>query len=534
MLIVIVVLAVVSTWLSLPGQTLDFAGIKEDVTVHEGLDLQGGVQVLLEAKPAPGQRLDSDVLNGTRDAVERRVNGLGVSEPVIRTRGNNQISVELPGVNDIPDCLKDDDATDCTPQDLEIDTNGDGVAEHRIEDANGDGTLDCLEDGNADNCRLPGLGAERAVNVLQRTALLEIIDPQGQFLLDGTRVRTSLNPEDTGEGTVAETPAASPEASPAASPEASSVTTNTDDAATGPVYDTIISGDDLKDAFVTYNQVNQPVVGFQLNGDAADRFYEFTSTHVGQPMSIIIDKEVISSPVINNAISNEGIIEGVPAAEVRDIVLQLKAGALAVPLEVVQSRTVGPTLGQDSIDRSLIAGAIGLGTVALFMIIYYRLPGVLSVVALLIYTSITFALFKLIPVTLTLAGIAGFILSIGMAVDANVLIFARLKEELRTGRSLSSAIEAGFDHAWPSIRDSNISSMITAAILYWFGRYTGASIITGFSLTLFVGVAVSMFTAITVTRTFLRLMVDAGMARHRSWFGVVDQPESATASSPAD
>jgi preprotein translocase subunit SecD len=155
---------------------------------------------------------------------------------------------------------------------------------------------------------------------------------------------------------------------------------------------------------------------------------------------------------------------------------------------------------------------------------------VLSVIALLIYTSVTFALFKLIPVTLTLAGIAGFILSIGMAVDANILIFARLKEELRTGKTLSSAIEAGFSHAWPSIRDSNISSMITAAILYWFGRYTGATIITGFALTLFVGVAVSMFSAFTVTRTFLRLMVAKGIARHRRWFGMEDLPAGATSS----
>jgi preprotein translocase subunit SecD len=533
MLVIIGVLTLVTGWLSLPGQTADFAGIKQDVTVHEGLDLQGGVQVLLQAEPAPGQKLDSDVLNGTRDAVERRVNGLGVSEPVIRTRGNNQISVELPGVNDVPDCLKDDNASDCQPSDLEFDRNGDGKIEanEKLADSNGDGIPDCLDDGSSKDCTLQGLGAERAVKVLQRTALLEIIDPQGVFLPEGTRVRTSLNPNDTGEEE--QSLVASPEASPGASPEASPAAATAVATPTGTVYQTIIKGDDLKDAFVTTNQLGQIVVGFELNGGAASKFYDFTSSHVGQPMSIVIDKQVISSPVINSAISNSGIIEGVPATEVRDLVVQLKAGALAVPLKVVQSRTVGPTLGQDSIDRSLVAGIIGLGTVALFMILYYRLPGALSVVALLIYTSITFALFKLIPVTLTLAGIAGFILSIGMAVDANVLIFARLKEELRTGRSLSSAIEAGFDHAWPSIRDSNISTMLTSIILYWFGRYTGASIITGFALTLFVGVAVSMFTAITVTRTFLRLMVDAGMARHRSWFGIVDEP-TAAAPSPAD
>jgi preprotein translocase subunit SecD len=238
-------------------------------------------------------------------------------------------------------------------------------------------------------------------------------------------------------------------------------------------------------------------------------------------MSIVVDKQVISSPRIDGAISREGVITGMgDAEEARNLAIQLKAGSLAVPLAVVQSRTVGPTLGQDSIDKSMIAGIVGLGMVALFMVLYYRVPGILSVVALVIYTILTFALFKIIPVTLTLAGIAGFILSIGMAVDANVLIFARLKEELRGGRTLSSAIEAGFDHAWPSIRDSNISTMITSAILYWFGQYTGATIITGFALTLFVGVAVSMFTAITVTRTFLRLLVGAGMARHRWWFGV--------------
>ena len=188
--------------------------------------------------------------------------------------------------------------------------------------------------------------------------------------------------------------------------------------------------------------------------------------------------------------------------------MQLKSGALAVPLEVVQSRTVGPTLGQDSIDKSIIAGIVGLTLVGLMMILYYRLPGFLSVIALLVYASITFALFKLIPVTLTLAGIAGFILSIGMAVDANILIFARLKDEIRHGRSVRTSVEAGFDHAWPSIRDSNIATMITCVILYWFGRYSGASIIQGFALTLFIGVVVSMFTAIIVTRTLLRVLLN--------------------------
>ena len=232
---------------------------------------------------------------------------------------------------------------------------------------------------------------------------------------------------------------------------------------------------------------------------------------------------------IQYVISGQGIIEGVPPDEVNDMVIQLKAGALSVPLEIVQSRTVGPTLGQDSINRSLVAGAIGLGIVGLFMILFYRVPGVISVIALLIYTAMMFAIFKLWPITLTLAGIAGFILSIGMAVDANVLIFARVKEELHLGRSLPQAIELGFNHAWPSIRDSNITTMITTLILYLFGSYTGTSIITGFALTLFIGVAVSMFTAITVTRTLLRVLVATGLSGDRWWFGASPLPPATPA-----
>lgn len=495
-LIAIVLITLVAGWIDLPGDTLDVFGIKEDVDVSEGLDLQGGVQVLLEANPPEGQEVDSDTLAGTRDTIERRVNGLGVSEPLIQTRGDDQIIVELPGVDD--------------PQ--------------------------------------------AAVEVVQQTALLEIIDPQGQTLPVGAIVETNLGSQEsvTGESAPGASPVASPlaspvdpsvatpvsgspVASPVGSPQASPAAgaTPAAEAETTPesgeqVYTTIVSGADLKDAYTVYDQFNRPVVGFELRGDAANRFYDFTSANIGQPMSILIDKRVISSPVIQDAISDSGTITGPPANEVNDLVIQLKAGALSVPLTVVQSRTVGPTLGQDSIDKSLLAGVVGLGIVGLFMILYYRLPGVLSVVALVIYTLLTFAVFKLLSVTLTLAGIAGFILSIGMAVDANVLIFARLKEELRSGRPLASAIEAGFDHAWPSIRDSNVSSMITAAILFWFGRYTGASIITGFALTLFLGVAVSMFTAITVTRTFLRLLVGRGLPMNERLFNVAPEPDPST------
>ncbi|MGI9253432.1 MAG: protein translocase subunit SecD, partial [Thermomicrobiales bacterium] len=353
----ILLLAIPSIWMALPTDVLDINGFKAAHPVRKGLDLQGGLQVVLQAQPVAGQTLDKDTLEGTRATLERRVNGLGVSEPLIQIRGKDQVIVELPGVED--------------PQ--------------------------------------------QAVDVLQQTALLEIIDPKGQYLPPGTVVDTTLGaakkPDEAGA-----TPVAA-DATPVAA-GATPVAAGTANEPAGPVYETIVSGSDLKDAYIAQgNNGFSQVVGFELQGDGASKFYDYTSTHLGQPMSIVIDKTVISSPQINGAISDRGVIEGVAPKQVADLVIQLKAGALGVPLEVVQSQTVGPTLGQDSIDRSILAGIIGLGTVGLFMILYYRLPGLISVIALLIYTAITFAVFKLIPVTLTLAGIAGFILSIGMAVD---------------------------------------------------------------------------------------------------------------------
>lgn len=476
-LILILLLTLGAAWVSLPDHLLDPFDWKGDrISVHKGLDLQGGLQVVLRARPAPGQTVTSDALQGTRDTIQRRINGLGVSEPLIQTRGNDQIVVELPGIQD----------------------------------------------------------PERAVNILKETALLEIINPNGQYLPDGAIVDTTLGPASsvlsTGEdGTNETTPGATPEATPGATPEATpapgGATETPIEEPTGPVYETIITGADLKDAFPTTDPTTGTlVVGFELKSEAAQKFYDFTSANLGLPMSIVVDKRVISTATIQAPIRDSGVITGMPASEVTTLALQLKSGALAVPLDVVQSRTVGPSLGQDSIDKSIVAGLVGFGLLSLFMILFYRVPGVLSVIALIIYTTIVFALFKLIPVVLTLAGIAGFILSIGMAVDANILIFARLKEELRLGHPVARAIEAGFDHAWPSIRDSNISTMITCIILYWFGRYTGASIIQGFALTLFIGVAVSMFSAITVTRTLLRVLLPLGVFHNEWWFGVESAP----------
>src|SRR5215212_4348759 len=248
---------------------------------------------------------------------------------------------------------------------------------------------------------------------------------------------------------------------------------------------------------------NQPQVAFEFDDEGAHLFEQLTRRLIGKQLGIFLDGQPISAPTVQAVISRNGVITGVRLQEARTLAIQMNAGAVPVPIKIVEERTVDATLGSDSVRKSVIAGEIALLVVALFMVMYYRLPGLVATLALGVYTVTTLAIFMLIPVTLTLAGIAGFILSIGMAVDANILIFERMKEELRWGKSRKQALELGFNRAWASIRDSNISSLITAAILYSIG--TG--LVKGFAITLAIGVLVSMFTAIYVTRTILKLFI---------------------------
>jgi preprotein translocase subunit SecD len=283
------------------------------------------------------------------------------------------------------------------------------------------------------------------------------------------------------------------------------------------------TGSDLdpSQVYVSSDDAGRPQISFAMKGGAVGRFFTFTQQNVNQYMTITLDKVVIQSAVIQSAINGPGVITGQFAQkDAQNIVTLLKYGALPVSFKVASQQTVGATLGADSIQKSLIAAGIGLGIVILFMLLYYRLPGLLADVALLIYAALTFAVFKLIGVTLSLAGIAGFVLSIGMAVDANVLIFERVKEELRAGRLLASAIDIGWKRAWPSIRDSNASTMLTCGVLYFFGSNFGATLIVGFATTLFLGVAISLFTAVVVTRTFLNLLVPTGVINHPWFFGL--------------
>lgn len=283
-----------------------------------------------------------------------------------------------------------------------------------------------------------------------------------------------------------------------------------------------LTGNDLKDANLSTNSQNgQWVVDLEFNDAGTKKFATLTKELVGQQMAIFFNGELQSAPVIREPINGgraqiSGGDTGFAYEEAKKMVDLLKAGALPIPAKIIEENTVGPTLGADSIQKSKIAGAIGLGFVMIFMVAYYRAPGLIADIALIIYGLILFALFKAIPVTLTLAGIAGFILSIGMAVDANILIFERTKEELKAGRTLFTAINSGFDRAFTSILDSNMTTIITCAILYC----CGTSIVRGFALTLAIGVIVSMFSAITITKNFMHLAFGTGNLKHPEWFGL--------------
>jgi len=279
-------------------------------------------------------------------------------------------------------------------------------------------------------------------------------------------------------------------------------------------------------------QLNEPVVAFEWDEEGAKLFEQITGRLIGKPLGIFLDEELISAPTVRSVIKDKGVIEGVPLKRARRLAIQLNTGALPVPLgrwegdefltnEPLMTDKVDATLGKDSLNKSLVAGLVGGAMLLLFMLLYYRLPGSLACGALLIYGVLVLAAYKVFPgFTLTLAGIAGFILSLGMAVDANVLIFERMKEEIRRGRTPGAAVEHGFNRAWPAIRDGNVSTFITCGILYWFGSELGASPVQGFALTLGIGVAISMFSAIVVTRSFLRFIVGTRWANRLSAFKV--------------
>ena len=394
------------------------------------------------------------------------------------------------------------------PPDVEVTTENMQTARRIIEDrVNGLGVSEAVVQIAGDRrilVELPGQrDPEEALSTIKDTALLEFVDfgdlsNQEASLLYNTKINTDYQ-------------------------TSSDLNKSDSSSSEGPVFHTVMTGASIKQVGVSKNALGKYLVVFELTPEGSQIFKEYTTNNTGKLLAIVLDNEVISAPRIEEPITaGRGSISGNFTAETaNNLSIQLRYGALPVPLKVVQTQTIGPTLGEDSLDKSLRAGIIGLSVVMLFMALYYRLPGIIADLALLLYALVTLALFRWIPVTLSLPGIAGFVFSIGVAVDANVLIFERMKEELRAGNSLKKAISLGWDRAWPSIRDSNISTLITCIILYWFGSIFGASIVKGFSLTLAIGVLVSLFTAVTATRTFLHLLLDnIKFAKHPKLFGV--------------
>ena len=484
-LIAIAILTAIAIWIDLPdnpgihihGWGIDY---DRDVQIIQGLDLRGGIQVLLQADLPEDAKAEPEAMETARKIIESRVNGLGIAEPIVQLQGNQRIIVELPGVEN----------------------------------------------------------EAQALSTIRETGLMEFIDTGYQPILPGTVVQTDYVPGQPIE-------------------PVTDILQTTEDGQ--PIYHTVMTGEALKNAWRTGDTSKgyiEHMVGFELQPEWASFFSEYTGSHIGQYLTIVLDKTVISSPKIESRIPNgSGTITGKFTREEADsLAIQLRYGALPIPLRIESNQKIGPSLGQESISQSIKAGIVGLSAVLLFMLIYYRLPGLLADLSLLIYGLLNFAVFKMgstfmivlavvlliiyfierrdawllwmsiglfvvsiilsfQAVTLTLPGIAGFLLSTGMAVDANILIFERIKEELRSGRTLRAALSAGFDRAWTSIWDSQASTLIICAILYIFGSNFGASIVKGFAITLAIGTVINLFTAITVTRTFMSATFEIGEKR---------------------
>ncbi len=267
-------------------------------------------------------------------------------------------------------------------------------------------------------------------------------------------------------------------------------------------------------------QTNKPEVAFEWNSEGATLFEQITQRNLQKPLGIFLDNQLISAPTVQSVIKDKGVITGLNLQEANTLAIQLNSGSLDVPLTIVERRDIGATLGEDSLKKSLEAGIIGAAMVVIFMIAYYRFSGLMACLALVVYVALNLAIFKLIPVVLTLPGIAGFLVSVGMGVDGNVLVAERLKEELRRGRTLGAAIEEGFRQSWSAILDANVTVFIACAVLYWLGNTFGNFLVLGFATTLFIGTALSMFTQVVVTRTFLRTVVGLGMAKSPAAYGV--------------
>lgn len=372
------------------------------LSIKQGLDLQGGTHVVLEATDTPEAVVNDDAMQRVVQIIERRINELGLTEPLVQRQGDRRVIVELPGVKD----------------------------------------------------------PEKAIEMLGRTALMEFQDESGAVVL---------------------------------------------------------TGKDLKDAKAQIDQSNQKLVAIEFTDEGAKKFADLTARSVGKHIAILLDKQVLTNPVVQEVIPNgKAVISGNRTIEEAErLAILLRSGALPVKVDILETRTVGPTLGEDSKAKSMQAFAIGVTAIVVFMLLFYRVSGFVANVALILYVMLLLASLKALNATLTLPGIAGIILSMGMAVDANVLIFERFKEEYRNGKTLRAAMDAGFSRAFATILDSNVTTLIAAAVLFFLG--TGP--IKGFAVTLGLGIILSMFTAITATRFILRLLIHANAIKNGKLYG---------------
>jgi len=417
-----------------------------------GLDLRGGAQLTVQVQTTDEiETISPEQLDDVKRVLENRVDGLGVAEPVVQTVGQDRILVQLPGISD--------------PEQAE-----------RV--LGGTAQLDFREQRRDTTSQFQVL--------IQQQQIL-------QFQLEDLRAAEELDR--------------------AAIAEATDNLRDTNAELRELFGEALLTGDNLRDARAEpLPQGDSWQVVLRFDPEGADAFAELTKNvaGTGRTLGIFLDDELVSAPSVGPQFADQGITGGsavitggFTAREAQDLAIQLRGGSLPLPVAVVENRTVGATLGQASIRRSIVAGIAGLLLVLAFMVLYYRLPGAIADVALLVYAVLTLACYALVGVTLTLPGIAGFILSIGMAVDANVLIFERTREELRAGKTLYRGVESGFYRAFSSILDSNVTTLIACAALFWLG----SGLVRGFALTLGIGVAVSMFTAVTCSRTLLLIAV---------------------------
>ena len=456
------------------GKGIDIFG-KERREMLLGLDLRGGTRLVLEADISKQPDVDLDeALDAAVEIVERRVNAFGVAESITEKVGSNRISVQLPGISSDEAASKIGATAQLQFMEWAKNDNGDVLI------------------------RDPATGAITASpprDVFASRELSNRAEWVPVTAIDSNGVRREI---------------------------------------TGAYLD-------RGDIFLTRDLIGQPLLNFGMNAEGSKLLSQATqrlSTDQA-PMAFFLDGEPIIgasgnivAPAVQSQISETGSISGLSLADAQTLDTLLRTGAFPVPLTIVQQEDVDATLGDTAVVDSVQAGLIAIFVVMAFMILYYRLPGAIAASALFVYVSVTLAVFKLAPVTITAAGMAAFVLSVGMAVDANILIFERMKEELRLGRSLAGAIDAGFARAWTSIRDSNVSTLITCGILFWFGDQFGASLVKGFALTLGLGVFVSMFSAIIVTRTFLQVLVGTSVMRHLWLFGA-DVEEARHVGGPA-